>query len=384
MDILSRKFKKILVLQAGLWAGLLTACQPNQNAPTGKTPSDSSDAAKIKSVALSPTPNLESFDLSFYGDLPGQGAIQMNLRRFGDDLSGLFWNLSTQEDVFLKGTLRPDGESFELSALNAKGEPRGILSGKLRDNTLTGNWRASGSEAEQTFSLQAEDRTGKEAVKIDDLELNKDNYVKTQTIRITFPQLLGIKDPVMAHKVNLAISSYFESHTLMDSVGKVSFPFSEEVTFAVTLFNDHLVSISKHHKLSKNNDTYLFDDSHGINMDYRRGKVFQIQDLFKPNALSQLNALLLQRINKSCGGKLAEEVLAKCKLAPEESNSFSLSEDKITFHLTERLPYEARGCGYVRIEYQELEILFNPSGPLPQILAGLKARQAARQKKSEG
>ncbi len=353
---------------------LFSACGGSEKA-TEDTQSlaDSSQEAAADVIRLSTDgmeipETLENFDRTFTGNISGK-SVQFNLRRYGSELNGHYTDRSDASQVTLKGEIQADGEYFRLDAFNSQGEGIGELNGYIRDsNIVTGKITFTDSDTEDSFELNEIEEFPSHKIQIQDLEVKKESYTGNRALSITYPQLIGIQDNAIAQKVNQDIELYFESETMLDSVETVSYDFKENVTFDVTFFGKDFVSICKHHHLSKNNDTQLFDDSHGININYQIAKVYEVQDLFKPNSLDQLNQIIKARINKSCGGVLSSDELEACILKSNETTSFSLSKDKITFHLTERLPYRYRGCGYVRISYKDLAGLFNPSGPLREIL----------------
>jgi hypothetical protein len=241
------------------------------------------------------------------------------------------------------------------------------MDGNLKDKAIEGTWNDVNNTNGLPIILSLDNNQAIYKIKIEDLEVNKKSLDGKQTIKITYPVLVGIADIRMSKKINQIIEDYFENKTLVDSINQTKDSFNEDVKFEITFLANEFVSICKHHHLSKNNDTQLFDDSHGININFKRGKQYELRDLFNENAFEQLNTIIKTRINKSCGGSLTEEQLKACELRPSENTSFSLSKDKITFHLTERLPYKLRGCGYVKINYDDLATLFNPSGPLSEM-----------------
>ncbi len=377
MDFLSRKIKKIiaysgvsLVITLGIIWGVWSCSSSNTSSQ--ETQQDSLSNAKKENTQLAGIstipPQLDNFDKSFRGTIPSVGSLQINLRRYGSELSGKWWTMSKLENQDIKGKIEADNQTIHLILYNAQGDVLGNMSGKIDEGQIKANWNAAENNTGIPVVLQVDESKENYKIKIDELELNRKSSDNKQSLKITYPVLLGIPNEYISNKVNQVIEKYFESKTLVDSIDKVTYPFSEDVKFEITFLANEFISICKHHHLSKNNDTQLFDDSHGININFKRGKQYELRDLFNANAFEQLNAVIQARISKSCGGALTPEQLEACRVKPEENTSFSLSKDKITFHLTERLPYKLRGCGYVKISYQDLAVLFNPSGPLAEIM----------------
>jgi hypothetical protein len=59
-------------------------------------------------------PQLENFDNSFKGILPNLGEIQINLRRYGGELSGNWWAWNNLKYRQIKGKIEADGETVHL------------------------------------------------------------------------------------------------------------------------------------------------------------------------------------------------------------------------------------------------------------------------------
>ncbi len=373
MDFLSRKFKKILaysglsMLLVLATAWIVFSCGGGgASKDTSKEPI-AKDTLQVVNAKM--PPRLEGFDYAFKGTVADLGEVQLNLRCYGAQLSGDFWAWKDTTTYTLKGSIEADGETLRMNIYQTDNSLFANINGKLRNFNIEGEWNKISQKTDPVaISLKRFENTANYKVKIDDIEINKTSSDRKQNVRVTFPVLQGITDSRLALKVNRLIETYFEANTLMDSINIAKYPFREDVKFEVTLLTPDFISMSKHHHLSKNEDTQLFDDSHGININFKRAKQYELRDLFNENFFEQLNALLHARINKSCGGMLTEEQLKNCSVRPEEKTSFSLSKDKITFHLTERLPYKMRGCGYVRISYKDLENFFNLNGPLANIV----------------
>lgn len=330
---------------------------------------------KIKDEVVVAPSALPGFDKFFKGSIGG-ALVSLNLRRYSMEISGEFWYENRGLEIHkLKGKIEADNR-FNLAVLDNNEKQVGNLTGTLKDDEKLSGLYAdliTGGRANFDFSV-AEDLAVSN-LRLEDLEVNRNSAVLNQHVKIVYPHLTGIEDKLISERVNSAIEYFFESNTLKDSIEVAKFDFKEDVKYDVSYFKGNLISINKHHILSRNKDTQIFDDSHGILINFKRGKVFELRDLFKPNAIEQLNKIILERINKSCNNTLDEQTLAKCILSPQEKTSFSLTNNKkITFHLTERLPYKNRGCGYVRIELKDLQPLFNPSGPLNSLIEQPKSK----------
>ncbi|MCU0446531.1 MAG: hypothetical protein MUE85_16620 [Microscillaceae bacterium] len=314
---------------------------------------------------------LDNFDNTYLGKVNDQD-IQMNIRRYGSELSGNYWlKGDNHHDQMLKGVLH-EGD-FTIELLDKDGKTQTKLIGKLTDpQQLKGKTTDANGNNEKEFTLTKFDDSVVLKLALEPIEVKNESSDKSRSILISYPQLSGITDMQVAQKVNTWIEDYFYHSTKIKEVEDAKQNFKEDVKYDITYFSNEVISICKQHHLAKNNDTQMFDDSHGININFKRGKMYEIQDLFKPNALAELNKLIIERISKACGNTLDEATLEKCKVKPSETTSFSLGKDKMTFHLTERLPYKMRGCGYIRVEYKDLKEIMNPSGPIPGILKHLK------------
>ena len=359
----------IFVVLCLVWAAV--AC----NSAATKDAEKGDDKTKTPEKGKEPIPStLENFDLTYYGMFNGQ-RTQMNLRRYGSALSGQWW-MAENKEVSLSGSLQNNSNQFVLEVTNQKGEKIGDIHGKLNENdNLETIWKSQKGDSLAVNFAPTARNVKVFHIKLDDLKLNKVSQNGKRKINIIYPQILGIEDTEVSKRVNGMLDTYFNSGTWADSLEKSVKDFKEDVTYDVTRLTNDMISVCKHHHLDKTDGNTLFDDSHGITINFKRGKIYELRDIFKPNAVEALNKMLLGRINKLCGGNLNESALEKCRLKGDETTSFSLGKDKLTFHLTERLPYESRGCGYLRIEYKELREYINPSGPLVDYLNDKPAKK---------
>lgn len=342
-----------------LW---LASCGGGQekDAKNGK-PTEEKKAAPIPEA-------LANFDKAYVGKW-GNAEILLNLHRYGNDLWGNYWVKGKDAEYNLKGLLEDDGVTFKMDVFGEEGKVLGYLTGSLANpDLIKGNWLGLDTKDKKEFQIATSNVSVAVRLQLDEVKVSRTSGDGNKIVQISYPQLSGIEERSISDRVNYTIEKYFHTYTKVDSVEKVNYSFKEDVKYDITYLGKEIISICKNHHLSRNNDTQLFDDSHGVNINFKKGKVYQIRDLFKANALDQLNEEIAKRVNKLCNNSLSEEELKNCKLKPEEINSFSLTKDKITFHLTERLPYKSRGCGYVKISFEDLKDYLNPSSPLLDLM----------------
>lgn len=345
---------------------LLTAC--GGTAPKeDKKEADNTAKKGEREVENVPT-TLDNFDLTYYGMFKGQ-RTQLNLRKYGSALSGNWW-ISDTEEVQVTGSLQGQTDNFLLDITSAKGEKVANLKGKLgEDRLIKASWTTEKDSTAVDFIPVAKNVKVYTQLKISEMKSAKKSQNGKREVVITYPQILGMEDEVIAKRINGALDKYFSADSWADSLEKGSRDFKEDVRYTDTYLNNEYVSVCKHHHLDKDNGNLLIlDDTHGITVNYKRGKIYELRDVFKPNSLELLNQVVLARINKSANGKLTPEQLEKCKIKGEESTSFSLKKSYMNFHLTERLPNEYKGSGYVQIPYKDLKDFINPSGPLAEHL----------------
>lgn len=352
----------ILVAICLVWA--MGAC--NQTPTSKEDKKNNKDATDTKGMEAIPS-TLDNFDVTYYGRYKGQ-QTQLNLRRYGTALSGNWWK-SDKEEILLAGGLQGTTDQFQLELTNLKGDKVGSFQGKLgEDRGVKGFLKITNTDSVAIDFLPMARNVKMFRIKLDDMRSNKVSQNGKRQISITYPQILGVENPDIAKRVNTMMDEYFNANTWADSLEKGDKDFKEEVRYDITQLTNELISVCKHHHLDKNDGHTLFDDSHGVTINFKRGKIYELRDLFKANAIEALNKMLLARISKSCNNALTPAILDKCKMKGEETTSFSLGKGKITFHLTERLPYQSRGCGYLRLEYKDLRDFINPSGPLSDYL----------------
>jgi len=362
---MKRMFKTLTHILASIclvWS--LGSC--NQTSTNKDVKNEGKKDTSEKGTGTIPT-TLDNFDLTYYGRLKGTPTL-LNLRRYGSSLSGDWW-ISETEQVQITGSLQNDTDQFQMEVANLTGDKIGMLHGKLtEDKTLKCTWKSNKDDSVAIDFLPMARNVKVFRLKLEELKVSKLSQNGKRAVTIAYPQVLGIEDASIAKHVNSMIEKYFNANTLMDSLDKAPKDFKEEVRYEITQLNNELISVCKHHHLDKADGNTMFDDSHGITVNFKRGKIYELRDLFKANSIEALNAMLLARINKSCGNALASDILEKCKMKGAETTSFSLGKGKVTFHLTERLPENIRGCGYVRIDCKDLRDFINPSGPLAEYL----------------
>jgi hypothetical protein len=336
---------------------LLFACGGGNDSAQNLENKDKKDSSATQVEAL------ENFDHSYLGKLNGS-MVQLNLRRYGNDLSGTYWLRDSDSSYAASGSV--NGDAFELKITNKNNQGIINLKGNFTsEKGLKGKW--TDGQKDLDFEMAKFDDSFGLNLKFDAIKVERNSGNGARTLFISYPQIAGISDESIARRVNFWIEDYFESSTKLKQIEDKNQNFKEDVKYDITYLGKEIISICKNHHLAKNNDTQLFDDSHGLNLNFKRAKIYELRDLFKPNGFDALNKIILEKVNKACGNGLDEATLEKCKVSPSETTCFSLAKEKITFHLTERLPYKLRGCGYVRIEYKELKDLFNPSGPLNEV-----------------
>ncbi len=346
-----------------------------------KKEDNTTDKKEKKEQQLPKAETLPNFDNSYVGAV-GTQPVQLNLRRYGNQASGTYWLRGNDSVEFQLSGQYNDDNTFSLTVYDAMGKnianPQQIatFNGKSLNDlaALEGTWK--NIKGEKKLSLKKIDSKVKSSMKIDNVKTEKKSPKGDRLVDISYPRLAGMADVMTMNKVNRFIRDYFSSNTYLNSINDESVVFKEDVNYRISCFDQDNISIVKQHHISKNNDTHVVDDSHGVNMNIKKGKIYELQDLFKPNAIDQLNKIILDNINQSCSGSLDEKQLAGCRLKLNEIYSFAMEETKrdglkITFHLTERLPYKIRGCGYVKIRYDDLKEVINPSGPLDAIQARL-------------
>lgn len=385
MDILQRKSYEILkIISLTVFITVFLFSCGGGESENQEPSSHSSKKQKrgFQKVKLKKPETLDSFDKSYTGSL-GPDKVHLNLNKYGTALHGLFWFDQTEQDIFIDGQINEDDNVFELEATNSRGNRFGSFEGKIEENgTLVGKWTSS-EGFKRDFTLSEINRAAKIRVKIDDMEVQEKSEDETRILTITYPHLEGIADYTVSHRINKFIQNYFQSNTKIDIVETGDNAFKEEIRYEVTYLANDIISIAKHHHLAEDGKNHSFDDSHGININIRNSKVYKIRDLFKPNAIDHLNQILFERIDKVCGGALDEEAVLATNLELDESFSFHLSDSKIHFHLTERLPDDFQECGYIRIELGDLEEFFNPSGPLVDIYKKYREKEAKRKEAIE-
>jgi hypothetical protein len=370
---------------------LIVVASCNKKKKGKETDETAKDSAKIAKKEEPKKPVVyEGFDKSYEGTLGEGQKIKMNLRRYGNDISGSYWMIADGKDVLVNGTVK-DG-AFELNEVDKDGNQGAKITGKLDEQgaKFVGEWAKDGKN--QKMEL-AENRDMKPTPwKLDEKEIDKHSKVGSCYIHVTYPQFKGMADVNMQNRVNALIEEHFPIKEMEASLLDCKDAFKDDINQDVSYLRGSLISITKTHHLTRAGDPHP-GESWGINLNFRTGKVYELRDFFKPDLIPELNKLLREKINENCGGTLTEEQLTKLELKPTNVEGFSLTdnrsfggkitrEGKVIFHLTDRLPRKLQSTGYVKMYYHDLKKFINPYGPLMTVLERYE-RQMEKQKKEQ-
>lgn len=338
---------------------------------TTKTGNDSTQTKSDEENTFDENKTYESFDKSYQGELEGHGMVHLNLRRYGSLLSGNYWTDEHRVEIKLKGTISEDG-SFIIDEYEQDSDVKtGTFSGNFtNDDLFTGVWKNIKNGKTHDFEFNAiQTISGLDKIKLENKEWEQKSEDSVCSIKVIYPVLQNMPVVSLQRMANEMIKNFFLNEEIEAAMKSCEAPYEKNITHEVTFFGGEIISIYKKYQFDSERDkSHRHGGSQGIAINFRRGKAYEIRDIFMSNKLDLLNKRILEKINKSCGDALSEKTLEKCKVGLEERYAFSLNKTNMTFHLTQRLPETYRGCGYIKIDYKDLNDLLNPSGPLASFI----------------
>lgn len=346
---------------------LLWSCGGDTQDSNGTENDSTKTKSEKKDSNLDENKTYESFDKSYQGELEGHGMVHLNLRRYGNLLSGNYWTDEHRVEIKLTGKMNSDGSFIIDEYEHDSNQQIGTFSGNFtNDNLFAGTWKNIKTGETHDFEFNAI-----ETIKgLDQIKLGREEWLQKSansicSIKVTYPTLQNMPVMSLQRMANEMIKNFFLTQEIENVMNNCEAPYDKIITHDVTFFGGEIISIYKKYQFDSEKDTlHRHGGSQGIAINFRRGKAYEIRDLFMPNKLDKLNELILEKINKACFDGLSKKTLEKCKVALEDRYTFSLEGTSITFHLTQRLPEKFRGCGYIKIKYKDLSHLLNSSGPL--------------------
>lgn len=389
---------------------VIASCTPKGGSDNDKDSTASKDSTEVSKKVEENFPEAaRGFDKSFKGTLGPQKPIRANIRRYGDKLSGTYWFTADGKDILLEGSIKE--ESFELNELDSTGNKIATIKGKFseKDSLMTGEWVKG--EEKLKFELMAAPAMAPSKWSLGHAEVKDSSKTGGCKIHVSYPKFIGLSDVLMQKRVNELIKVHFPIDEMEASLQNCTQPFKDDINYEVSYLRGDLISISKTHHLFKDGKPTP-GESWGININFHTGKVYELQDFFRPDLLPALNKMLQERINKSCGNTLTPEQLAKLELKPNNIEGFSLNDNKtfkkpmkdstgkvvldkrgkkvmeekitregtVVFHLTDRLPKKLQITGYVKLYYHDIKKYVNPHSLLMHVITRYE-NQMERQRK---
>ncbi|MCS6821327.1 MAG: hypothetical protein NZ551_05590 [Microscillaceae bacterium] len=315
--------------------------------------------------------------------------IHLNLSRYDTLLTGSYWYKIKGDDNKVQGKIDKKG-NFLLIQKDSTGKPiveiKGIFLSNI--NVLRGDWIDKKTNKIIPFEFQEPADTSfriKNTIKITQKEIIRNNG--NCLIDVVYPQISGYTDEVLQNKVNYYIESNFslnQIRDLMNDLEACKKGFKGEIKYEIRCFKGDLLSISKIKHIDKTNlSNEIIDETFGIAINFKKGKIYEFQDLFNLEDIPRLNQVIQNRINSNCNNGLTSADLRKCEIKPNDVNCFCIGRDNITFHLTQKLPRAMRGCGYVRFRFNDLKEFINPSGPIAKLIELEKIEKELMNKKNK-
>lgn len=129
----------------------LNGCSKPQNSnPNANGSANSSSSPQAVSAT-----DAANFSRAFEGTLNNQYAIEMNLQRNGESLSGTYLYTRHKVDIPINGTIDGQG-NFVINEFDSKGNQTGVFKGRLlSSDSIDGTWSKPNGDKSMPFSLKA-------------------------------------------------------------------------------------------------------------------------------------------------------------------------------------------------------------------------------------
>ena len=215
-------------------------------------------------------------------------------------------------------------------------------------------------------------------------------YPDYKVAKIQYPQVSGLEDPVVLGKVQDAIGLKAVFGQSLEEMRQEfqTYWWLSEISYKVNYNQNGLLDLT--FTRSGLGAYPSFQDVHVV-VDLRTGKRLTAADLFKPDALPQVVALVNAALESRVQTRIAElrsdgvEAVPQLKQAsfqPEDLGQFSVSDRGITFFYEYELPHAIKAMepsGRFFFTYDQLQPYLQPEGALALVLRSPEAlRNQAR------
>lgn len=391
--------KKILLLAIALILLLnLWGCKSNKKATTLETPvTKQKSSGNIGVIKAVPLPN--KFSTTLTGKLGDKLKIELRINRrettyiYGEYFYGETQDFSSEDRVLvLSGDIDANGH-FKLTETTTKDKVTGTFDGTLiREDTgnnqfnykAFGQWKKAGDNQTLPFSL-----TQKRYELGNNLELVQKQFSEEQpnyTIFLEYPQLTDsdksanfneiINKLVAEQKASLKEDSQATEPEATPDPTAEQYRTEASFTYQIIQANSKVISLLFEEYQYQTGAAHGMNSYATINYLVEEQRVVKLAELFQPDAN------YLQKISDYCALKLAK------KLGPEvDSEQLNAGLEPIDGNfdawcltskglLIQFDPYQvasyAVGAPQVFIPYSELKDIWNPTGPLANIVTSAK------------
>jgi hypothetical protein len=316
-----------------------------------------------------------------------ESALQMNLNREGDKLTGTYFYQKIGSDISLKGSINGQGD-FTLQEFDNSGKQTGEFKGKwtepsnLPSAVLEGTWAKPNSKDTLFFYATEQTIEFHNGLRVVPKENREQHKKKNYSVQVDYPELSGAQNP-NADKFNQEIKTMISKETAEFKQGAVEVSAEDTpgnpdggsslyTNFDVMLATDDLISVvfdvSDYSQGAAHPNNYAFV----VNYDLKSGKLLKLADLFKPGSdyLNVISQFAISDLKKNAGQGGYDNEWVEKGAGPESDNYSDWNISKkglvITFD-----PYQvgsyAEGTKHVLVPYSALKDIIRSDGPIASI-----------------
>lgn len=326
----------------------------------------------------------------FRGTIGNNLAIEMNLNRDGDRLTGTYFYPKVGKNINLGGTIDKDG-NVELKETDESGKDTGVFKAKWKLatnspdpglNEIEGKWSKPDGSKETAFQVVQQPVEFSTAARFTSRVIKEANKENHYTVNAEYPQIEGdprfdnfnrearsliTKDVVAFKTAETAEATDTGTETPAETLDSTL-----DIGYEIRCATDDLISVEF------TEGSYERGAAHGnstttvLNYDVKKGKKLALADLFNPksNFLSVISMYcikdLRERAKKDKDAMLDEEMM-KSGASPRADNYRACTITKkglwITFDPYQVAPYAA-GPQHVLVPYSALKAIIKPDGPV--------------------
>jgi hypothetical protein len=315
----------------------------------------------------------------------GKKAVNLEIKRDGDRISGKYLSPITQKELRLEGEInRQQQNRFEIREYDQEGNQLGAFRGNLKFNKkYQGEWVNMRGNVYTPFEFQTKKEVflmasptqrSNQKIEVEYRTSKLESPDKLCQIIDHYPVLTGFSDANTEKSINKLLKPaplYERQLSLSQCIEQFQdLQFDEgartENSVSINMVTSQLMSITSYHTEFDPESQRTNISSNVINVDPQTGRTFLNEDLFVENYADILTNLIKQKLNEKYEHEWGLDFDG---INPEKACAFFPDKLLVTFN-----PYElgdhSPGQIHVFLSYVEMTDVINPYGPLADFITG--------------